>query len=108
MKAIERKFVDHVKTGRSLQMLREDNIELRRRVCEALRRESNGCDQPCAECSKFEMDNHISRPELATVFGVSENVIFNWEIGRTPISYEDLLFYSQLSGLPVEQIVVLG
>ncbi|MGN0805934.1 MAG: helix-turn-helix domain-containing protein [Candidatus Coproplasma sp.] len=52
------------------------------------------------------MDNHISRKELADVFGVSESVIFNWESGRTVVDYENLLFYSQLSKTDLAEIIV--
>lgn len=37
MKTINRKFIDWNKTGRNLQLLRVDNIELRRSVCNALK-----------------------------------------------------------------------
>lgn len=37
MKPIHRQFIDWKKTGRILQLLREDNIELRRAVCNALK-----------------------------------------------------------------------
>lgn len=105
MKPIQRQFIDWKKTGRNLQMLREDNIELRRCVCSALKHDKGDCTEECATC-RFEMDNHISRKELADVFGVSESVIFNWENGRTVVDYEDLLFYAQLSKLSLREIVV--
>lgn len=102
---IYRQFIDWKKTGRNLQLLREDNIELRRIVCGALKHYKGDCVGECEEC-KYEMDNHISRKELSDVFGVSESVIFNWENGRTPIGYEDLLFYAQLSKTGLDKIVV--
>lgn len=105
MKTIQRKFINWEKTGRSLQLLREDNIELRRCVCNALKHDKGDCEGDCAEC-RFEMDNHISRKELAEVFGVSESVIFNWENGRTAVGYENLLFYAQISKKQVNDIVV--
>ena len=105
MKRIYRKFIDWKKTGRNLQLLREDNIELRRAVCGALRHDSGDCGGSCMDC-KFDMDNHISRKELSEVFGVSESVIFNWENGRTVVDYENLLFYSQLSKISLEDIVI--
>ena len=86
-------------------MLREDNIELRRAVCGALKHDKGDCSGNCGEC-RFEMDNHISRKELSEVFGVSESVIFNWENGRTVVDYENLLFYAQLSQHGLDQIVV--
>lgn len=86
-------------------MLREDNIELRRQVCSALKHDDANCSGACETC-EFEMDNHISRKELADVFGVSESVIFNWENGRTAVDYENLLFYEHLSKLCLEEIIV--
>lgn len=105
MKAIRRNFIDWKKTGRNLQLLREDNIELRRSVCGALKHDKGDCGGNCRDC-KYEMDNHISRKELADVFGVSESVIFNWENGRTVVDYENLLFYSQLAEISLNEIVV--
>ena len=105
MKAIPRKFINWKKTGRNLQMLREDNIELRRSVCSALKHENGDCSGACDDCV-YEMDNHISRKELASVFGVTESVIFNWENGRTAVSLEDILFYSQISKRNLSEIIV--
>ena len=105
MRAIQRKFIDWKKTGRNLQLLREDNIELRRAVCNALKHDKDECGGQCADC-RFEMDNHISRKELSEVFGVSESVIFNWENGRTNVDYENLLFYAQLSKRDLDRIVI--
>ena len=105
MKRIVRKFVDRKKTGRNLQLLREDNIDLRRAVCSALKHDKDACSEMCENC-KYDMDNHISRKELADVFGVTENVIFNWETGRTVVDYENLLFYSQLSKQKIDDIVI--
>lgn len=105
MKAIPRKFIDWKKTGRHLQLLREDNIELRRCVCGALKHDSGDCSGECDSC-KYEMDNHISRKELAAVFGVSESVIFNWENGRTAVALEDILFYAQISQKSLSDIIV--
>lgn len=105
MKPLHRNFVDWKKTGKNLQLLREDNIELRRCVCSALKHDKSECSEPCSRC-KYEMDNHISRKELSDVFGVSESVIFNWENGRTEVDYENLLFYAQLSKLDIKEIVI--
>lgn len=87
-------------------MLREENLELRRQVCSALKHKDANCSGICETCD-FEMDNHISRKELADVFGVSESVIFNWESGRTAVDYENLLFYCQLAQVELGKIVVL-
>ena len=105
MKTIRRQFIDWKKTGKNLQLLREDNVDLRRCVCAALNQDKSDCSGACADC-KYEMDNHISRNELAAVFGVSESVIFNWENGRTEVDYENLLFYAQLSKQEVKDIVI--
>ena len=105
MRALQRKFIDWKKTGKVLQLLREDNIELRKAVCGALKHDKDECGGVCAEC-KYDMDNHISRKELSEVFGVSESVIFNWENGRTNVDYENLLFYAQLAKTDIEKIVI--
>ena len=100
-----RRTIDRKKTGRNLQLLREDDIELRRVVCYALRKDLGECDGNCDEC-RFDMDNHISRSELAKVFNVSESVICNWESGRTMIGVEDLLFYAQIAKKEITDILV--
>ena len=105
MKAIQRKFIDWKKTGKALQLLREDNLELRRAVCGALRLDKGECGGVCSECI-LDIDNHISRKELSEVFGVSESVIFNWENGRTIVDYENLLFYAQLAKIDIDDIVI--
>ena len=105
MKPIHRDFIDWKKTGRNLQLLREDNIELRRCVCNAHKHDKGDCSGECHEC-RFEMDNHISRKELADVFGVSESVIFNWENGRTAVALEDVLFYAQISKKELSDIIL--
>ncbi|MCH5159659.1 MAG: helix-turn-helix transcriptional regulator [Clostridiales bacterium] len=105
MRAIQRKFIDWKKTGKILQLLREDNLELRRAVCGALRRDKGECSGNCSDCI-IDIDNHISRKELSEVFGVSESVIFNWESGRTVVDYENLLFYAQLAKTDVNDIVI--
>lgn len=101
---IKRQFIDWKKTGKRLQLLREDNISLRRYVCNALKHNNEECGIDCDNCM-FEMDSHISRKELADVFGVSESVVFNWENGRTPVSLEDILFYVQISGEALEDLL---
>ena len=105
MKTILRKFINWKNTGRNLQLLREDNLDLRRYVCSALKHDSGDCSGECDKC-RFEMDNHISRKELAEVFGVTESVIFNWETGRTEIGLEDVLFYSQISKKELSEIII--
>lgn len=105
MKTIHRNFIDCEKTGKNLQLLRENNIELRRFVCNALKHDYVECGGECETC-RFEMDNHISRKELADVFGVSESKIFNWENGKTPVTLEDMLFYSQISGEDLSELLI--
>lgn len=105
MTSIKRKFIDWKKTGKNLRLLRNDNIDLRRYVCRQLKYEENNCSGNCAECI-FDMDNSISRAELAEVFNVSESVVFNWETGRTPVSIDDLMFYTQIAGVELFDILV--
>lgn len=88
-----------------MQLIREHNTELRRCVFRELKRENGDCSGDCDNC-RLDMDNHISRKELSDVFGVSENVIFNWESGRTVVDYENLLFYAQLSKKELQEIVI--
>lgn len=102
---LHRKSIDWKKTGKNLLYLRNDDLTLRRNVCSALRREDGNCSGDCAVC-KYDMDNSISRPELASVFHVSESVIFNWENGKTPVSLEDMLFYCQIAGKKLKDLVV--
>lgn len=102
---IRRKVIDWVRTGKNLELLRNDNIELRRSVCGALRQARGECSGDCAKC-KYEMDNNISRKELSEVFGVSDSVIYNWENGKTVVAYDDLLFYAQLAKIDINEIVV--
>lgn len=101
----ERKNIDWQKTGKNLQLLRNDNIDLRRNVCNALNYDKGECSGKCEEC-KYEMDNSISRAELARVFKVSESVVFNWENGITAVSLEDMLFYCQISNVRLSKIIV--
>lgn len=105
MKAIRRQFIDRVKTGKKLQELREHNDKLRRQVCKACKHDKGDCSGDCEKC-EFDIDNHISRPELASVFGVSQSVIYNWESGRTAVGLEDILFYARISETALEDIIV--
>ena len=105
MKECKRKRIDWEKTGKNLQLLRIDNISLRRCVCNALNCDKGQCNGQCNVC-RFEMDISISRMELTKVFNVSESVIFNWENGKTPVPVEDLLFYCQLADVDLEDVLV--
>ena len=105
MNRFNRQFIDWKKTGKNLQLLREDDIKLRRFVCSALKHGGGDCFGNCESC-RFEMDSHISRKELGDVFGVSESKIFNWENGRTPVALEDMLFYAQISEKDLSDILI--
>ena len=100
-----RKYINWEKTGKNLQILRADNLPLRKYVCHELNYDKSECSGDCDNC-KYEMDTNISRTELAKVFNVSDNVIFNWENGITPVALEDMLFYCQLAGVTLDDIVV--
>lgn len=102
---MERRMVDWTKTGRNLQLLRNDNIDLRRTVCRELNLDKGECSGECETC-RFEMDKSISRAELAKVFSVSESVIFNWESGKTPVSIEDILLYCDVCKADLWDIIV--
>lgn len=102
----ERKYIDWNKTGKNLKLLRCDNILLRKYVCRALKTASNDCDGADCENCRFDMDNSISQAELAKVFNVSENMVANWENNRSTPSLEDLIFYSQICGIKLENIIV--
>lgn len=105
MKRIERKSIDWEKTGSRLQRLRSDNLSLRRYVCWQLKYDNGKCSGECETC-EYDMDRSISRAELAEVFEVSESVVFNWERGITPPTIEDLMLYSDISGVAIADILV--
>ena len=100
-----RKYIDWKKTGKNLQLLRNDNLNLRRYVCSQLNFQKGNCSGACNDC-KYDMDSTISRAELARVFNVSESVVFNWENGKTPVSLEDVLFYCEITNVGMQEIVV--
>lgn len=105
MKNIKRRSINWEKTGRNLQILRADNISLRRYVCRELNYDKGECSGDCDNC-RFDMDTSISRTELGKVFHVSDSVVFNWENGITPVDLEDMLFYCQISEMSLEDILV--
>ena len=76
-----RRFIDWEKTGRALELLRGDNLNLRRYVC------------------------HELNCENGNVFHVSENVVANWEHGITPVGLDDLLFYCEIAQVALEDII---
>jgi DNA-binding XRE family transcriptional regulator len=102
---VKRKYINWIKTGKNLELLRNDNINLRRCTCYVLNFKKAQCSGECDNC-KYEMDSNISRTELARLFNVSESVIFNWENGRTPISLEDILFYCKIAKVNLDDIIV--
>ena len=105
MESIKRKYIDWKKTGTRLKNLRIRNQSLRRFVCHELNYDKGECSGDCKRC-EYEMDSSISRTELAEVFGISESVVFNWENGKTPITVEDLLYYCQICGAELSDVLV--
>lgn len=106
---VVRRVIDWEATGNKLYRLRNDNPELRRFVCSALKKNSEKCANitgDCDSCTDKFMDKSISRNELAEVFYKSESVINNWESGRTEVGVEDLLFYCQIAKVALEDILV--
>ncbi|MGN0789252.1 MAG: helix-turn-helix domain-containing protein [Christensenellales bacterium] len=105
MEKIIRKYVDWTETGKKLEFNRNNNLQLKRYVCFCIKKiKQQNCPDICEECT-YEMDKQISRNELGQVFGVTENVIQNWESGQTPVPFENLLLYQDICGLPIEQLV---
>lgn len=105
MQEIQRKYIDWGKTAINLRLLRNDNLNLRRYVCMVLNRNSGDCDGACDNC-KFDMDNSISRGELAKVFNVSESCVVNWERGTSRPTLDDLIFYSEICNINLYDVVV--
>jgi len=70
----QRKCIDWTKTGKNLQLLRRDNIALRRFVCRTLNLDKGDCDGMCETC-RYEMDNSISRVELSRINGEATEAI---------------------------------
>ena len=105
MKEIHRKRINWKKTGKRLLGLRNNNLTLRRYTCWFLKYDKGNCSGDCKNC-EYEMDPSISRNELADVFMTTESVIFNWENGKTPPEIEDIMLYSEITGIPLEGIIV--
>lgn len=104
---IRKQYIDWDKTSKCLRMLRLDNRNLRRYVCYKLKAEENNCRaEDCDNCT-FDMDSSISQKELAAVFNVSESVVVNWESGKTNPPLEELMFYAQICGLTLDDIIVM-
>ncbi len=102
---LKRKYIDWANTAKNLKLLRRDNINLRRYVCSQLNYDKGECSGECETC-KFDMDESISQLELAKVFNVSESMIVNWENNKSRSQLDDLLFYSQICGLDLYDVVV--
>ena len=105
MELIKKRYINWTATGRRLEKLRDDNTELNRYVCWYLKGRKGECGGVCETCD-WEMDKHISRKELAEVFMVSEAVLFNWENGRCNVPLDELMFYTEICKVPLENIVV--
>ncbi len=103
---MNRRIIDWQKTSKNLKLLRCDNLSLRREICKYLRSKDGECDGDHCPCCRLDMETAISQAELADFFKVSESVVANWETARSEPSVEDLLFYADLCGLKVEDIVV--
>ncbi len=97
--------IDWEKVGVNLEKLRMDNISLRRYVCRVNHYDEAECSGECESC-KYEMDNSISRRELAAAFYTTENVVCNWETARSTIDIESLLFYCDIAGVTLDDILV--
>ena len=102
---LKRKYIDWANTAKNLKLLRRDNINLRRYVCSQLNYDKGECSGECETC-RFDMDESISQLELAKVFNVSESMIVNWENNNSRPQLDDLLFYSQICGLDLYDVVV--
>ena len=102
---LKRKYIDWANTAKNLKLLRRDNINLRRYVCSQLNYDKGECSGECETC-RFDMDESICQLELAKVFNVSESMIVNWENNKSRPQLDDLLFYSQICGLDLYDVVV--
>lgn len=102
---LKRKYIDWANPAKNLKLLRRDNINLRRYVCSQLNYDKGECSGECETC-RFDMDESISQLELAKVFNVSESMIVNWENNKSRPQLDDLLFYSQICGLDLYDVVV--
>ncbi len=97
--------IDWEKVGINLERLRMDNLTLRRHVCRVNHLKEGNCDGACETC-RYDMDNSISRRELAYALYTTENVICNWETARTEIDVQSLIYYCDIAGVKLEDILV--
>ncbi|MDE7379711.1 MAG: helix-turn-helix domain-containing protein [Clostridia bacterium] len=107
MATVKRKFIDWEKTAKNLKLLRQDNINLRRFVCGELNRDKGNCAGVCEAC-RFEMDHSISQLEISKVFNVSESMIVNWENNKSRPQLDDLIFYSQICGIDLYDVIIFA
>lgn len=107
MERVKRRVIDWGKTAKNLQLLRNDNMNLRRYVCYALKYNDAKCNGKCETC-KYDMDNSISQSELAKVFNVSSSMVANWENCKSKPSLEDLIFYSEICKVDLYDILVFA
>ena len=96
MEVVKLKAIDRKNTARNLKHLRCNDSNLRRYVCWCLKTKSDDCFGTDCENCRLDMDNSISRRELAQVLDVSENTLANWESGRSVPDLEFLLMYSEI------------
>ena len=115
MNIFNRIIIDWDKTKDNLIDLRLNNINLRKYVCyynklnkeDIELREKYTCfnNFSCDECKNI--DSKISRAELAFSLGVSDDIIYNIETGKTIPDLEELILYSKISDVPLEEIIVI-
>lgn len=106
MKNIEKRFIDWSKTSKNLKFLRLHNDNLQRYVCWKLNYNKQECSGDCLNCI-LDRDFHISQSELSQVFNVSESMVTNWETAKSRPSLEDLIFYSEICGIDLFEVIVL-
>ena len=115
MNLINKIVIDWDKTKDNLLDLRLNNINLRKYVCyynkfnkdDINLREKYTCfnNYLCDDCKM--VDLKISRSELAFTLGVSDDIIYNIETGKTIPDLEELILYSKISKVPLENIIVI-
>ena len=115
MNIINKIVIDWDKTKDNLLDLRLNNINLRKYVCyynklnkdDINLREKYTCfnNYLCDDCKNIDLK--ISRQELAFSLGVSDDIIYNIETGKTIPDLEELILYSKISKVPLEDIIVI-
>lgn len=102
---VTRPSVDWTTTGRKLCDLRLHDYKFRKAVCSILRNDG-ACCRDCSTCDKLSMDHHVTQDELAKVMNVSSSVVHNWESGRSEPHLEYLLWYSELAGCNIYDLLI--